>query len=179
MTKAAADLGKQAKEPSLFDYQVYGPCWWRTTSTNLRAAAVILLSRESDVRGPGLLLYGFALENLLKGCLAAHLNEFGSCTDGHLPKKLNTHNLACLSRNCKFPASADDIRVFQTLTQWSEWRGRYHIPKAENPPPDTNGRECTLDVGVLDNLFDRVLRHFWQKMVGQADSRRADPGVPP
>ena len=178
MTKAADPLGR-AKEPSLFDYQVYGPCWWRPTSESLRAAAVILLTAESNVRGPGLLLYGFALENLLKGCLAAHLNKFGSCTDGLLPKKLNIHDLVRLSRNCGFPASADDIRVFQALTQWSVWRGRYHIPKVENPPPDTTGSECTLDVGVLDNLFDRVLRHFWQMVDGQADSRRADPGVPP
>jgi hypothetical protein len=134
------------------------PAAWLGVACRLRAAADVLLERETpiaDASATGVpvenipdsqfprfeatdLLLAYAIENLLKALLIAR----GRVTfqNQQLPKELKIHNLYKL-HTLAGPKTQIPRHVLDWLTYMSEWRSRYPIPTSIEKfwPMDNHG----------------------------------------
>jgi len=122
-----------------FHAAVNNPLFWLRTAESLRLAAHGLgWDRDNEEYTPGAfsiyrLLFGLAMENLLKGILIA----FGyKAYDGkQLQSSFANHHLKHLAHlvNGQNPIlSSQDIRILERMESFIRWAGRYPIAKTEN-----------------------------------------------
>lgn len=77
---------------------------------------------------PATLLYGFALENLLKAILVQ--NDQSRVRNGRLaPWPGGGHDLPALAREAEVALDPVETDVLNRLSQFIKWAGRYPIPK--------------------------------------------------
>ncbi len=127
------------------------PLVWQWTSREFVCAANILrdqheLRQKEPARvpeaeslwkliGPMMLLYGLALENVLKGLLVAQ--GVDATSTGELNRKLKTHNLLWLWKQADLPNNGAREEVLENL-HWSIEAGKYPVgtkPDIDAPAP--------------------------------------------
>jgi hypothetical protein len=147
------------------------PDQWGDTASLLRRAAQLLFTAEQksgpDANGepihpedqgidnPATLLYGYAIENAIKGYLIEKLNGYKNAEQeaGHAWN----HCLCDLAGKTGLPLTDDQRHLLRTLQSFVIWAGRYPIPKKPEKfdfliPLDNK------DVLLMDDFFDAMLR---------------------
>lgn len=118
------------------------PAWWYKNSCNLRLSAGVLwlsmndkykktfskelgLGEDYDLSGSCScnfhMLSGLSFELLFKSIIIKHNQD--------IPK---THNLIQLSSQAGYIASNDEKKIFDLLSDYVKWAGKYPIPNDEN-----------------------------------------------
>jgi hypothetical protein len=136
-------LSSSSKDLAEFE-EAAQPKFWQWSARDLICAANILRSQcnrpasispiPEDLWKPhnGMrLLYGLALENLLKGLLIA--NGVKPILSGKLNPQLKTHNLVDLWRRARLPLDQNTNRILKIL-RWSVEVDKY--PVGTKPDPD-------------------------------------------
>ena len=135
-----------------FGSTICDPVAWRTTATNLVAAASVLepaFERFWNQRKVGglwddgqiaiyFMLCAFALENLMKARLIERMIVEGSLSPAteSFPKELKDHDLINLTQRCGEPELAEEhSSILQRLSRSAVWYGRYPVPIS---PKDMN-----------------------------------------
>lgn len=167
------------------------PCAWLSRAENLRRAANILFaacdaSRDEDgepvnpentsMDEPATLLYGYAIENAIKGYLIKAYNwNHERCSK--LPE-WGEHNLEMLFRKTGLQASKAQLMLLKLLTAHVRWAGKYPaffsfsgargfvLPEQYEHPPfgvpkDMSPR--TLDFSMrcqMDAVFQKLHEEF-------------------
>ena len=124
---------------------------------------------DVQLLGEYLLLAGYALECVLKGCLVAM--DRSCAVDGEqIGKRIKTHKLRQLCRDCSIELDANEEQMLGLMTRHVEW-GRYPVPTREAQMPgwdfDDGPDEKSLSVSnafverqlqvLVDGVFARVL----------------------
>lgn len=98
------------------------------------------------------MLYGYAIEVLLKALLLRHK---GTLFDDKNKFLYDTHNLIKLSEETGLIYSIDENRLLRSLTAYIEWMGKYTFPKKKDdmviPGKDD------MDINVFESLFSRLI----------------------
>lgn len=88
--------------------------------------AVVVIDSEEPRFLPAFLLYGYAVENLLKGLYVA--KNPTAIDDEHIKVPAH-HNLRALAVAARYPATAGEIKLMKKLTTVTTWSGRYPVAK--------------------------------------------------
>lgn len=100
---------------------------------------------DSELLSEYLLLVGYALECILKGCLLVMRPELIK-NDEKLDSMVTTHKLVQLCRDCKIPLSPLEQQVLDIITWHVEWR-KYPVPKElKNMPSPVESNQRPLDI---------------------------------
>ncbi len=120
---------------------------------------------DSELLSEYLLLAGYALECILKGCLLAMKPELVE-NDIKLAKTVTTHKLVQLCRECKIPLSPLEKQLLDIITWHVKWR-KYPVPKdLKNMPSPVEPNPTPLDIPgspfnkrrvqtIVDDLYQR------------------------
>ena len=101
------------------------------------------------------MLYGYALENLLKGIIVA--NDPLLISDEKFNAKLKSHDLIQLSKTCEFALNPQEIHVAKALSKLTEWAGRYPVALRQN--------EFAAGIPSRDELLDYGSQHPTMRML--------------
>lgn len=91
------------------------------------------------------LLYGYALENLLKGIRVA--KDPSLISGGKLDRKLASHDLVNLAKEARFILHVQEVPVAKALSKLSTWAGRYPVALLEAEFASTPNADELLDYG--------------------------------
>jgi hypothetical protein len=91
------------------------------------------------------LLYGYALENLLKGIWIA--KDPSLISGGKLNRKLASHDLAGLAKQAGFALHVQEEPVAKALSKLAVWAGRYPVALLEAEFASTPNADELLDFG--------------------------------
>ena len=126
---------------------------------------------EHDQHFTFLMLGGYAIENLCKGCLISQLKavELEDLREkGDFPERLRKHKLGKYVADIGFPLTAVDKPLLERVESALLWRGRYPIPlRSADMTPSISMKG---DVGRLFGMIDRLRHH-----VGACASRGPQP----
>jgi hypothetical protein len=167
------------------------PKEWAFTAQDLRRAAQILFDAKRDssypdgepknpedehMDGPATLLYGYAVENAIKGYL---IKKHGSLKIASLAggSDWRSHRLLRLAEQTGIPLSQDLSLLLGTLEAFVRWAGKYPISLNRNeftiPKQFCSGEHMTPNelnwttVEILDEFVKRltneILREFHKK----------------
>lgn len=119
---------------------------------------------------PAQLLYGFAIENVLKGLIVA--NTPSLIEERELNDELTTHNLVKLAEKAQFPVQAQERPVLEALSQLSTWAARYPVARTR--------REYISSVSNPHELLDYgsahpVMRMFFERARKELESKLPQP----
>jgi hypothetical protein len=120
---------------------------------------VAIRSHSPDVR-PVYMLYGFALENLLKGLLIARTPHLIS--ERSLSKRIVGHNLRALLRNAGISVNAEEEEALRWTEEAVVWKARYPVPAKINgargffEPGDPGLRQVQVRKRILEDIFVRI-----------------------
>ena len=117
---------------------------------------------------PGQLLYGYALENVLKGLIIA--NDPSVANETKLDDEIAKHELVDLAATAKFDCP-QEVDILKALTQLSVWAGRYPVArklKDHTTIAPLSDSHALLDYGahhhIVRNVFDRALAELKSKV---------------
>lgn len=163
------------------DYKRTGelPLLWQWTARELVVAANHLRRRREQVSDdavsndaslftsaqPMLLLYGLALENLLKGLLVAQ--GVDATATGRLNARLKTHDLLVLWKAAGLKVTADAEDVLRNL-HWSIEPGKYPVgtkPDPNAPNPMFVALTSIEEIGRLLAVAEEALRARQRRQV--------------
>jgi hypothetical protein len=100
---------------------------------------------DSELLSEYLLLVGYALECIFKGCLLTMRPELVKDRD-KLDSKVITHNLVGLCNECEFPLSPLEQQLLNIITWHVEWR-KYPVPKnLKDMPSPVEPNQRPLDI---------------------------------
>jgi len=100
---------------------------------------------DSELLSDYLLLAGYALECILKGCLLARQPELVE-DDKKLAKMVTTHNLERLCRDCGISLSPLERQVIDIIAWHVDWR-KYPVPKdLKDMPSPVEPNPTPLDI---------------------------------
>jgi hypothetical protein len=110
---------------------------------------------------PAQLLYGYAIENVLKGLIVFQRPDL--IQEHELHGELTTHDLNELAKKAKVAVDQQHERpVLEALTRLSIWAGRY--PIARGPSDDTPNPNAWLDYGsahpIMRAFFERAYKEL-------------------
>lgn len=118
---------------------------------------------------PGQLLYGFALENVLKGLIIA--NDPSVANETKLDDEIAKHELVDLAATAKFEVCPQEVDILKALTQLSVWAGRYPVArklKHHTTTEPLSDSHAFLDHGahhpIVRNVFHRALAELRSKV---------------
>jgi len=130
-----------------FELRTLTPELWALNARRLKQAADILFEAyEQDLKdmtagesplqlhnlelsGPATLLYGLALENILKAILLTTSPD--AITDGKLRKwPKDGHDQILLAHEAKIKLTINEENILRRLSEFVRWAGRYPIPKS-------------------------------------------------
>jgi hypothetical protein len=121
-----------------------------------------------SVSRPYVLLAGFAIENLMKGCLVASNPPL--INEGKLAGELKTHKLTLLVEKIDGLSLVKDERRFCEIAESAiPYWGRYPVPLAFNNVMPEVGMDDELRRGFL-SLFDRLDRKLYMEIRDGWDS---------
>jgi len=100
-----------------------------------------------------LMLYGYAIENLLKSLLIK--NGINLFQKGKLKKEYKTHDLNKLFEMCRLIRSTDEKEILDILSNSVIWAGRYPVPSKiqEKNKLFSSGKQ----IFIPENLYKRLL----------------------
>ncbi len=100
---------------------------------------------DSELLSEYLLLAGYALECILKGCLLAMRPELVKDND-KLDSMVTTHKLVRLCHDCEIPLSPLERQLLDIITWHVEWR-KYPVPKdLKDMPSPVEPNQRPLDI---------------------------------
>jgi len=74
------------------------------------------------------LLYGFAMENLIKACIVKKYPSLPRIDAGKMRWDVGDHDLVGLARKAGINLTPGDRLILDTLAKWAVWQGRYPVP---------------------------------------------------
>jgi hypothetical protein len=117
-----------------------------------------------------LLLAGYAVENLLKGCVVLHQKWPDQTIEDKMPSLLISHDLLWLSKQADIAwASPEETELLQRLSAFVIWLGRYPAPTrlaGAKPQKLTIGLLNTLgtmrgsDARVAEQIINRLMNLY-------------------
>lgn len=148
------------------------PLLWQWTAREFVCAANIIRAKREgrgtpalsssdslwELIGPMMLLYGLALENLLKGLLVAR--GVDATSTGELSQRLKTHNVLALWRQTDLPLDDQTEETLRHL-HWSIEAGKYPVgtkPDADAPTPVWVALTSVDHIGHLLETVENALR---------------------
>jgi hypothetical protein len=164
-----AERLREGAEAILVHEQGFEVAYFRAYTAATEKAAAIAYSdgndsgvAEIEARAPNYpaaqLLYGYALENLLKGIRIAKDPTLVSA--GKLNRKLTTHDLVELAKEAEFVLHVQEIPVAEALSKLSVWAGRYPVALLEAEFASTPNADELLDYGsrhpIVKMMYDRA-----------------------
>jgi hypothetical protein len=118
---------------------------------------------------PGELLFGYAIENVLKGLIVANDSTIPDKTK--LANELASHKLVDLAAAAHFQISGDEATVLEALTTLTEWAGRYPVARRLDQhttiePLDDVAQLMSFgrDHSTLRTLFERAVTELESKL---------------
>jgi hypothetical protein len=117
-----------------------------------------------------MLLGGFVVENLCKGCIAAGLdqNARAAALRGELPERLKSHNLQNLVAEIGYTASETEKVFLRELQRIVVWGGRYPVPvSAAEMGPSV---QSTSDPDRLKRLIRDLRLHIRRRRLATKKS---------
>jgi len=100
---------------------------------------------DSELLSDYLLLAGYALECILKGCLLARQPELVE-DEKKLAKAVTIHNLERLCRDCGISLSPLELQVIDIIAWHVDW-GKYPVPKdLKDMPSPVESNQRPLDI---------------------------------
>jgi hypothetical protein len=126
-------------------------------SYDVESTGMAEIKADSPVFRPAELLYGFAIENLLKGLIVA--DNPGLISQTELDKGLRTHDLIKLAARAKIALTDDETRVATILSLMNEWAGRYPVAaKVEKHAIDafSDLLDWRRDHLIIRRLYERI-----------------------
>jgi hypothetical protein len=97
---------------------------WAQFDSELKSHRSGNYSDEPFTGDVALMLYGFVIENLLKGALAAK----GGAANSKGNFDLKSHALEDLALKLSIPLSPEECELLERLENFIQWAGRYPIP---------------------------------------------------
>lgn len=156
----------------LFERNKDRPEEWLTTATNLKKAADILFAECPEgwfpdgepikpdklfVLAPASMLYGFALENAIKGYLIDKCGSFDAAKNAD-EKAWKGHQLQALAQATGLPLTQDQRLLLASAGALVCWAGRYPVPlKLER---FTLNKQLNADNNIPPILLDKVEREI-------------------
>lgn len=154
---------------------------WLKTAADLRKSADILFAKCPQgwgqdgepinpeslfVLGPASMLYGFALENAIKGCLIMQHGGFDAAYAAH-KGNWKSHRLQALAEGTKLPITPEQTQLLRSAEALVRWAGRYPISlKRED---FTLSKQLNADDDMPPILLDAyersVLDPFYKSLV--------------
>jgi hypothetical protein len=146
------------------------PAEWARVALELQYSAKVLWSQEhltialsnsfdavpsgkSMVTRSSILLYGFALENILKAIIVA--NNPTTVSTGQLSRSFKSHNLSDLAQFANFVLDANETALCGTLSEAIPYWGRYPIPTKDSDLSDEKDVSQEM-MESLDRLFIKM-----------------------
>jgi hypothetical protein len=138
-----------------------------------------MMFREHGFTALFMMLAGFAIENLCKGCAVEKLTFEERAevkANGNLPKRLEGHNLLELVKGVDLSVTIEEEELLQRLRRAVVWFGRYPIPKyyrnrdrtkLQNGKTYSTSWEGSTDAHRTKRLIARIRHH-----VGALESYR-------
>ena len=109
------------------------------------------IERRPYVSRPVLLLYGIAIENLIKGLLISENTSL--LADGKLSKHLHGHDLKKLTnRLTTFCLTAAEAELADLLSSVVPYHGRYPVPK--------NSADLSPEIHVTEGIYFACVQFF-------------------
>ncbi|WP_139198343.1 hypothetical protein [Syntrophus gentianae] len=134
---------------------------WAQFFGDLKAFKEGSIKEEPFIGSTALMLYGFAIENLVKAGLAAR----GAATTRKATFALKSHQLIELFEQLGLSLSKNDMEYLERLEHFMVWAGRYPIPLTAQdlyPRQFCDGSHCALhfvstkDAEAVLMLIERV-----------------------
>lgn len=145
------------------------PLIWQWTARDMICAANVLHHKREAVQerraeaapelrfhttpAPVMLLYGLALEILLKGLLVAQ--GVSATSTGELNAKLKTHNLLHLWREAGLPVDGQSEDLLRRL-HWSVETGKYPVGTKPDPKAPSAVWVALTSVASIGSLLETV-----------------------
>jgi hypothetical protein len=151
-----AERLREGAEAILTHEQAFEVPYFQAHSAAVQEAMAIAYSEGNDsgvadigARAPNYpaaqLLYGYALENLLKGIWIA--KDPSLISTRKLNRKLASHDLVKLAKQAGFVLHIQEDPVAEALSQLSVWAGRYPVALLEAEFASTPNADELLDYG--------------------------------
>ncbi|UGA49049.1 hypothetical protein HU230_0043350 (plasmid) [Bradyrhizobium quebecense] len=151
-----AERLRDGAEAILTHEQAFEVSYFQAHSAAVQEAMAIAYSEGNDsgvadikARAPNYpaaqLLYGYALENLLKGIWVA--KDPSLISSGKLNRKLASHDVVKLAKQAGFVLHTQEVPVAQALSRLSVWAGRYPVALLEAEFASTPNADELLDYG--------------------------------
>jgi hypothetical protein len=127
---------------------------------------------------PAGLLYGFAIENALKGLIVA--KQPGVVSESKIGKEIHSHDLVVLAKRAGLALSKDECEALSLLSIIVEWAGRYpvaakverHQRPGRMPVTSSSVLEWSRWRGVILEFIERA--HAELEMVVKQPRNRFD-----
>jgi len=115
---------------------------------------------------PALVLYAYAIENVLKGLIVA--NDPSLIDGDKLNAVLRTHELVDLAKRADFVVHVEEKPVLRALSELSVWAGRYPVAQNVRDFVGTPNPDELMDYGsrhsIMRAFLDRALRALEAKL---------------
>ena len=128
--------------------------------------------REPNYLPPGM-LYGFAIENALKGLIIA--KGGASVSEKKIDPKIKTHNLVSLATDAGIALDDNEREVLATISMLAEWAGRYPVPAKLTHKYKRFARMGTVTNEVLGPNRLEVVRGFFNCAKAKLEAAAGGP----
>jgi hypothetical protein len=111
---------------------------------------------------PAFMMYGFAIENLLKGLLVLRNPSMVQDAKIGVPR---THNLTDLAKEAAWPTTSDENRLLGELSAITTWSGRYPVSLTlrdytgltkSQTIADRHAEMYAMTIGLIDKLTEKL-----------------------
>ena len=107
---------------------------------------------------PAQLLYGYAMENVLKGLIVA--NDATVVDENIISKRLKSHDLISLAAAAGVTVHVEEQPILAALSDLSVWAGRYPVASRKQDYFGKENPHAMLDYGsrnvIMRRFFDRI-----------------------
>ena len=100
-----------------------------------------------------LMLYGFAMENLIKALIVKKDPSLPLIEKGAIKWGVNGHDLLSLIEKAGIDPTEDERLILPALTEWAVWQGRY--PTSMDAESYSNER-TVLNPDAIEECFQRL-----------------------
>ena len=156
------------------------PLEWASTAEKLHRAAKVLFEAWQkagiengepvfleylELDGPAILLYGLALENIIKGYLIKTTGSFDKAKD-KIKDAWQNHQLCNLAISTGLPLSNEQKQLLGSVEAHIRWAGRYPIPlkHTESTIPEQLGTVKDMPPHGSEDLINELLEPLFTKM---------------
>lgn len=154
---------KRLLDAKTFDRRRDNPELWAGWARSHRLAADLLLNSPppNTFLPQALMLYGYAVENLLKGLYVLSKPRL---TPGGLGS-LKSHHLISLAQFCGLTLTNEESALLEKLREVVLWQGRYPLSTSPAGTPEWYLMGTTEQIGA-ERLFDRLMSELQRRSAG-------------